>query len=108
MPRGESDVSRSVVTLVAVKCAVVSPRLSRWACRKRRRRNSPCIREDVLVMAGMKVMLPLLAYCSRYVFIFLRAATCSGASRSWGWVSGTRLPGRCTELSSRELRGLDL
>ena len=27
---------------VAVKCAVVS----RWACRKRRRRNSQCIRED--------------------------------------------------------------
>jgi len=33
-----------------VKCAAVS----RWACRKRRHRNSPCMREDVLVMAGMK------------------------------------------------------
>ena len=41
-----------------VKCAVVS----RWACRKRRRRNSLCIREDVLVTAGMKVMLRLLAH----------------------------------------------
>ena len=38
---------------MAVKCAVVS----RWACRKRRRRNSPCIREDVLVMAGMKIIM---------------------------------------------------
>ena len=28
---------------MAVKCAVVS----RWTCRKRRRRNSPCIREDL-------------------------------------------------------------
>ena len=27
---------------MAVKCAVVS----RWACKKRRRKNSPCLRED--------------------------------------------------------------
>ena len=37
---------------VAWKCAVVS----RWACRKRRRKNSPCMREDVVIMAGRKEM----------------------------------------------------
>ena len=65
-------------------CAVVS---RRWACRKRRRKNSPSIREAVLVMTGMKVMLRLFAYYSRHVLILLRAATCSGASRSWGCIS---------------------
>jgi len=34
----------------AVKCASVS----RWACRKRRRKNSPCMQVDVLMMAGRK------------------------------------------------------
>jgi len=50
--------NKCVVVLACrwLKCAVVS----RWACRKRRRRNSPCIRrEDVLMMAGMKVLLRL-------------------------------------------------
>jgi hypothetical protein len=32
----------------AVKCASVS----RWACRKRRRKNSPCMRLDVLMLIG--------------------------------------------------------
>ena len=82
---GESEMNRSVVALasMAVKCAAVS----RWACRKRRRKNSPCMRQDALVMAGMKDMLRLLAYCERYALIFLRAeTTCSSPSGSWGWV----------------------
>ena len=37
-------------TPVAVKCASVF----RWACRKRRRKNSPCMRVEVLTMAGRK------------------------------------------------------
>jgi hypothetical protein len=37
---------------VAMKCAVVS----RWACRKRRLKNSPCMREEVVIMAGRKEM----------------------------------------------------
>jgi hypothetical protein len=35
-----------------MKCAVVS----RWACRKRRRKNSPCMREEVVIMEGRKEM----------------------------------------------------
>jgi hypothetical protein len=38
--------------LSAVKCASVS----RWACRKRRRKNSPCMRVEVLTIAGRKEM----------------------------------------------------
>ena len=37
---------------VALTCAAVSL----WACRKRRRKNSPCMREEVLTMAGRKEM----------------------------------------------------
>jgi hypothetical protein len=37
---------------VAMKCASVS----RCACRKRRRRNSPCMRVEVLTIAGRKEM----------------------------------------------------
>ena len=51
------------------------------ACRKRRRKNSPCTREDVLVMAGMKHMLRLLAYCERQALIFLRATMCATVHR---------------------------
>ena len=46
---------------MAVRCASVS----RWACRKRRRENSPCMRVDALVMAGennvliVSVLLPI-------------------------------------------------
>jgi len=36
----------------AVKCASVS----QWACRKRRRKNSPCMRVEVLTIAGRKEM----------------------------------------------------
>ena len=36
----------------AVKCASVS----RWACRKRRCKNLPCMRVDVDTMAGRKEM----------------------------------------------------
>ena len=38
-----------------MKCASVS----RWACRKRRRKNSPCMRVDVLVMASIDIDLAL-------------------------------------------------
>ena len=52
LKRNDSDWLRCDGTPVAVKCAWVS----RWACRKRRRKNSPCMRVDVLVMAGIKEM----------------------------------------------------
>jgi hypothetical protein len=52
LKRKESDWLRCDGTPVAVKCASVS----RWACRKRRCKNSPCMRVDVLVMAGRKEM----------------------------------------------------
>ena len=39
--------------LSAVKCASVS----RWACRKRRRKNSPCMRADVLMKAEKRNVL---------------------------------------------------
>jgi hypothetical protein len=51
LKRIESDWLRCDGTPVAVKCASVSW----WACGKRRRKNSPCMRVDVLVMAGRKV-----------------------------------------------------
>jgi hypothetical protein len=50
LKRNESDWLRCDYIPAAVKCASVS----RWACRKRRRKNSPCMRVDVLMMAGRK------------------------------------------------------
>jgi hypothetical protein len=52
LKRNESDWLHCNGTPVAVKCASVS----RWACRKRRCRNSPCMRVEVLRMAGRKEM----------------------------------------------------
>ena len=48
LKQNESDWLRCDGTPVAVKCASVF----RWACRKRRRKNSPCMRVEVLTMAG--------------------------------------------------------
>ena len=39
-------------SVLTVKCAV----LSRWACKNKRRRKSPCMRVDVLVIAGKRLM----------------------------------------------------
>ena len=68
---------------MAVKCAVVSRR----ACRKRRRRNSPCMREDVtmvLVMAGMKVLMMFAAVHWRATG--MKRATGNAAAHSMGAV----------------------
>jgi hypothetical protein len=52
LKRNESDWLRCYGIPVALKCASVS----RWACRKRRLKNSPCMRVEVLTMAGRKEM----------------------------------------------------
>ena len=54
LKRNESDWLRRDGIPVAVKCASVS----RWACRtvEKEEANSPCMRVDVLVMAGRKEM----------------------------------------------------
>jgi len=48
LKRNESDWLCCDGTPVAVKCASVS----RWGCGKGRRKNSPCMRVEVLRMAG--------------------------------------------------------
>ena len=50
--RNESDLLLCDGIPVALKCASVS----RWACRKRRSKNSPCMRVEVVTMAGRKEM----------------------------------------------------
>ena len=52
LKRNESDWLHFDGIPVAVKCASVS----RWACRKSRHKNSPCMRVLVLTMAGRREM----------------------------------------------------
>jgi hypothetical protein len=52
LKRNEYDWLRCDDIPAAVKCASVF----RCACRKRRRKNSPCMRVDVLMMSGRKEM----------------------------------------------------
>jgi hypothetical protein len=52
LKQNESDWLRCDDITAAVKCASVS----RWACRKRRHKNSPCMRVDVDTMTGRKEM----------------------------------------------------
>ena len=52
LKRNESEWLRCDDIPAAVQCASVS----RWACRKRRRKNSPCMRVLVLTMARRKEM----------------------------------------------------
>ena len=47
---------------VCIPIAVKYASVSRWACKKRRHRNSPCMRVDVLMIAGKNVMFWLLTY----------------------------------------------
>ncbi len=39
-----------------IPAAVMCASVSRWACRKRRRKNSPCMRVEVLTIAGRNEM----------------------------------------------------
>ena len=51
-------------------------------CRERRRKNSPCMREEVVIMAGRKELFCLSACCCRYLLILRCAARRRGASKS--------------------------